>query len=123
MWEKNTGICVPNSVEMHLLHDCEHLLSMQRKLVSDVIDGTQTNLSWENSLFGKLSEKFDDSASTLRSPSPRFISRFPVCCYIQFAWEVFCCDCDPPLQKIFLNFCGQLYHFQISSTPIFIKIY
>ena len=54
--------------EMHLLHDCEDLFSMQHKLVSDVIDGMQTNLSRENHLFGKLSEKFNDSASTLRSP-------------------------------------------------------
>ena len=66
MGEKHTGICVPNSVEMHLLHDCEDLVSMQHKLVSDVIDGMQTNLSRENPLFGKRSEKFDDSASTLR---------------------------------------------------------
>ena len=68
MGEKHTGVCVTNSVEMHLLHDCEDLVSMQHKLVSDVIDGMQTNLSRENPLFGKLSEKFDDSASTLRSP-------------------------------------------------------
>ena len=68
MWEKHTGICVPNSFEMNLLHDYEDLVSMQRKLVSDVIDEMQTNLSQENPLFGKLSEKFDDSASTLRSP-------------------------------------------------------
>ena len=68
MGEMDTGIFVPNSVEMHLLHDCEDLVSMQCKLVSDVIDGMQTNLYRENPLFGKLSEKFDDSASTLRSP-------------------------------------------------------
>ena len=67
IWEKHTRICVPNSFEMHLLHDCENLVSMQCKLVSDVIDGMQTNLYRENLLFGKLSEKFDDSESTLRS--------------------------------------------------------
>ena len=55
--EKHTGICVPNSVEMYLLHDYEDLISMQRKWVSDVIDGMQTNLYRENPLFGKLSEK------------------------------------------------------------------
>ena len=48
MGEKHTGICVPNSVEMHLLHDCEDLVSMQRKLVSDVMDGMQTNPYREN---------------------------------------------------------------------------
>ena len=48
MGEKHTGVCVTNSVEMHLLHDCEGLVSMQHKLVSDVIDGMQTNLSREN---------------------------------------------------------------------------
>ena len=69
MGEKHTGICVPNSAKMHLLHDCENLVSMQRKRVSDVIDGMQTNLYRENLLFGKLSEKRDDSASTLRSPN------------------------------------------------------
>ena len=68
MGEMHIGACVTSSVEMHLLHDCEDLVSMQRKLVSDVIDEMQTNLSQENPLFGKLSEKFDDSASTLRSP-------------------------------------------------------
>ena len=68
MGEKHTGVRVTSSVEMHLLHDCEDLVSMQRKLVSDVIDEMQTNLSRENPLFDKLSEKFDDSASTLRSP-------------------------------------------------------
>ena len=66
MGEKHTGICVPNSVEMYLLHDCEDLISMQRKLVSDVIDGMQTNLYRENPLFGKILK--NDSASTLRSP-------------------------------------------------------
>ena len=60
---------MPNSVEVHLLHDCEDLVSMQRKLVSNVIDGMQTNPSRKNPLFGKPSEKFDDSASTLRSPN------------------------------------------------------
>ena len=40
---------------------------MQRKKVSDVIDGMQTNLYRENPLFDKLSETRDDSASTLRS--------------------------------------------------------
>ena len=60
---------MPSSVEMHLLHDCEDLIFMQRKLVSDVIDGTQTNLYLESPLFGKRSEKSDDSASTLRSPN------------------------------------------------------
>ena len=78
MGEKHTGVCVTNSVEMHLLHDCEDLVSMQRNLVSDVRDGMQTNLSRESPLFGKLSEKFDDSASTQRSP--KNISRFLVCC-------------------------------------------
>ena len=48
MGERHTGICVLNSVEMYLLHDCEDLVSVQRKLVSDVIDGMQTNLSREN---------------------------------------------------------------------------
>ena len=48
MGERHTGICVLNSVEMYLLHDCEDLVSMQRKLVSDVIGGMQTNLSREN---------------------------------------------------------------------------
>ena len=67
MGEKHTGVCVTSSVEMHLLHDFEDLVSMQRKLVSDVIDEMQTNLYRENLLFGKLSEKFDDSESTLRS--------------------------------------------------------
>ena len=56
-----------NSVEMHLLHDCEDLLSVQRKLVSDVIDGIQANLPREHLLFGKLAEKFDASASALSS--------------------------------------------------------
>ena len=69
MGEKYTGICVPNSVEMHLLHDCEVLVSMQRNLVSDLIDGMQTNLYRENPSFGKLSGKFNNSASTLRSPN------------------------------------------------------
>ena len=50
------------------MHDFVDLVSMQRKLVSDVIDGMETNLSREHPLFGKLSEKFDDSASNLRSP-------------------------------------------------------
>ena len=68
MGEKHRGVCVTSSVEMHLLHDCEDLVSMQHKLVSDVIDGMQINLSRENPLFGKLSEKCGDSASTLRSP-------------------------------------------------------
>ena len=68
MGEKHTGVCVTNSVEMHLLHGCEDLVSMQHKLVSDVIHEMQTNLSLENPLFSKLSEKLDDSASTLRSP-------------------------------------------------------
>ena len=69
MGERHTGIFGLNSVEMHLLHDCEDLVSIQRKLVPDVTDGVQTNISQENSLFGKLSEKFDDSASSLRSPN------------------------------------------------------
>ena len=68
MGKKHTGVCVTNSFEIHLLHDCEDLVSMQHKLVSDVIDGMQTNLSRENPLFGKLSENFDDPTSTLRSP-------------------------------------------------------
>ena len=68
MEKKHTGNCVTNSVEMHLLHGCEDLVSMQLKLVSDVKDGMKTNFSWENPLIAKLSEKFDDSASTLRSP-------------------------------------------------------
>ena len=57
MGETYTGICMSSSVEMH------------RKLVSDVIEGMQANLDRENPLFGKLSEKFYDSASTLRSPN------------------------------------------------------
>ena len=68
MGEMDTGIFVPNSAEMHLLHDCEDLASMQRKLVSDVKDRMQTNSYRGNLLFGKLSKKIDDSASTLRSP-------------------------------------------------------
>ena len=44
MEEKHTGICVSDSFEIHLLHDCEDLVSMQRKLVSDVIDGMQNPL-------------------------------------------------------------------------------
>ena len=44
MGKKHTGIFVPNSVEMHLLHDCEDPVSMHRELVSDVIDGMQPNL-------------------------------------------------------------------------------
>ena len=52
---------------MHLLHECEDLVSIQRKLVSDVIDGIQTSLAQENPLFGKLIKKFDDSASTLKT--------------------------------------------------------
>ena len=47
----------------------EDLDSMQLKLVSDVIDGMETNLSRKNPLFSKSFEKFDDSAFTLRSPS------------------------------------------------------
>ena len=77
MGKKHTGVCVTNSAEMHLLHDCEDLVSMQHKLVSDVIDGMQTNLSRENPFFGKLPEKFNNSASTLRGSN---VSRFPVCC-------------------------------------------
>ena len=69
MGEKYTGICMSSSVEMHLLRGCEDLVFMQRKLVSDVIEGMQANLDRENPLFGKLSEKFYDSASTLRSPN------------------------------------------------------
>ena len=65
--EMDTGIFVPNSVEMHLLHDCEDLVSMQCKLVSDVKDGMQANSYRGNPFFGKLSEKIDDSACTLRS--------------------------------------------------------
>ena len=53
---------------MNPLHDCEDLVSTQHKLVSDVIDGMQTNLPRENPLFGKPSEKFKDSVSTLKSP-------------------------------------------------------
>ena len=64
MGEKHTGICVPNSVEMHLLHDCEDLIFMQRKLISDTIDGMQTNPYRENPLFGKLSKKFAASTTT-----------------------------------------------------------
>ena len=67
MEENDTGICVLNSVEMYLLHDCEDLVSMQRKIVSVVTDAMLTNPSQENHLFGKLSNW-----------------RFPVCCYIQF---------------------------------------
>lgn len=47
MEESHTKIYVPNSVEMHLLNDCEDLVFMQCKLVSDVIDRMQTNLSQE----------------------------------------------------------------------------
>ena len=71
MGKNHTGIYVPNSAEMHLLHDYEDLVSMQRRLVSDVIDGMQTNLPRENPLLGKFSEKIDDSASTMSS-SKRF---------------------------------------------------
>ena len=68
--EKNhTGIFLPNISEMHLLHDCEDLVSMQRKQVSDVKDGIQANLSQENPLLGKHSEKFHDLASDLRNQS------------------------------------------------------
>ena len=45
-----TGICVLNSVEMYLFHDYQDLVSMQHKLISDVIDGMQINLSWGNPL-------------------------------------------------------------------------
>ena len=38
MGEKHTGVCLTNSVEMHLLRDCEDLVSMQHNLVSDVVD-------------------------------------------------------------------------------------
>ena len=69
MERKNTEICVPNSVEMRLLHDCWYLVPMQRKLVSDLIGGMQVVLSRKKPLFGKLSKNFDDSASTLRSPN------------------------------------------------------
>ena len=69
MVEKHTAICVPNSVEMHLLHDCEDLVSMQRKLVPNVIDGMQTILYRENPLLDKPFEKFGDSASTLKTPN------------------------------------------------------
>ena len=55
--EKNhTGTFMPNSVGMHLLHDCEDLVSMQRKLVTYVKDKMQENLSRENPLLGKLSD-------------------------------------------------------------------
>ena len=47
---------MPNSVGMHLLHDCEDLVSMQRKLVTYVKDKMQANLSRENPLLGKLSD-------------------------------------------------------------------
>ena len=69
MGEKHAEICVPNSGEMHLLRDCEDLVSMQRKLVSNVKIGMQTNLYRENPSFFQFSEKFDDSASSLRSPT------------------------------------------------------
>ena len=36
MGEKHTGIRVPNSVEMHLLHDCGDLVSMQRIVCIEV---------------------------------------------------------------------------------------
>ena len=75
MLEKHTGDFVTNSIEMHLLHDCEDLVSMQHKLVSDVTDRMQTNLSRESPLSGKLSEIFDDSASTVRSPQCFEITR------------------------------------------------
>ena len=46
MGEKHTGIFVPNSVEMHqcCCMTVQDLVSMHRELVSDVIDGMQTNL-------------------------------------------------------------------------------
>ena len=59
MGGKHTGVCVTNSIEMHLMHDSKDLVSMEHKLVSHVIDGMQTNLSWENPLSGKLSKKFN----------------------------------------------------------------
>ena len=31
MEENHTGMFLPNIAEMHLLHDCEDLVSMQRK--------------------------------------------------------------------------------------------
>lgn len=42
------------SVEMHLLHDSEDLVSMQRKVTSNVIDEIQTNLSRGNLLLVKF---------------------------------------------------------------------
>ena len=60
MGENYTGICVSNSTEIHLLHDCQDLVSMWHKLVSDMTDGMVTNLYQENASFGKLYEKFDD---------------------------------------------------------------
>ena len=96
MEDKHTGIWVWDSIEMHLFYDCEGLVSMQRKLLSDVIDWMQTNLALDKLLFGKLSEIFEDSASALTSLN---CFDFSVCCYIQLAWELFCCNCYHPLQK------------------------
>ena len=45
----------------------------------------------------------------------QIVLRFPVCCYIQLAWEVFCSNCDPSFQKV-LRLCTR-----ILITPIFIK--
>ena len=42
------------SVEMHLLHDSGDLVSMQRKVTSNVIDEIQTNLSQRNLLLVKF---------------------------------------------------------------------
>ena len=54
-WGKAYRSLCANSVEMHQLHGCEDLVFKQSKLVSNVIDGIQTNSYRENSLFGKLS--------------------------------------------------------------------
>lgn len=51
------------------------------KVVSDMIRAIQTNLSREKPLFTKLSEKFDDSVSSLRSSScfENQILSYPIC--------------------------------------------
>ena len=63
------GNCVSNSAEIHLLHDCEDLVTMYHKLVSDLMDRMVTNLHQENASFGKLSEKFDGSVFILKNPN------------------------------------------------------
>ena len=52
-WGNNAVICIPDLVEVHPLFDCEYLVSMQCKLVYDVIDGVRTNLSLTKSFIWK----------------------------------------------------------------------